>query len=67
MEWGRRQDVHYHPEPGSLWLGEEQLSRAQEDQSRQDKDASDLLFLTCRIPVRTDLHLINPKQQCHKQ
>lgn len=40
---------------------------AQGDQSRQYKDVSNLLFLTCGIPIRTDLHLTNPKGQCHRQ
>lgn len=67
MEQGRRQDVHDHTESGSLWLGEEQLSRAQVDQSVQYRDASDLLSLTCSIPIHTHLHFTNPKGQCHRQ
>lgn len=66
MERARRQDEHYHTESGSFWLGEEQLSRAQGDQSRQYKDASDSLFLTCSTPICTDLHLTN-QGQCHRQ
>lgn len=52
-----------HTEPGSLWLGEDQLSRAPGDESRMYKDASD----PCSIPIGADQHLTNPKGHCHRQ